>query len=150
MQGKKSTSSRQCERNTKAGTRCRAAAVSGSTFCWAHDPALAEKAKAARRRGGEHKRRAVLGPESPEISLHSGSDVTDLARRLIDHLLRDEVDPRVANSAVGLLNFWIRAHETEILERRIAALEAAQSTGPQRLPDRLEAAEQFGARGKQS
>src|SRR5271170_6281717 len=114
---------RQCQHNTKAGARCRANAVSGSTMCFAHDPALEKKRTAARRRGGEQKRRAVLGPDSPEISLRSGSDSLDLAGRLLESVLRGEVDPKIINSAVGLLNFWQRAHSTEVLERRIIALE---------------------------
>src|SRR5271157_2226727 len=115
----------QCHHNTKAGARCRANAVSGSTGCFSHDPALAEKATAARRRGGENKRRAVLGPDSPEISLRSGSEAVDLARRMVGLVLRGELDPKVANSAGGLLNIFLRALTTEVLERRIVALEAA-------------------------
>jgi len=140
---------RLCEHQTKAGARCRANAVSGSTMCFAHEPALEKKRTTARRRGGEQKRRAILGPDSPEISLRSGSDALDFTRRLLEFLLRGEADPKIINSAVGLLNFWHRAHSTEVLEQRIVALEAAQNTGPQRSPDRLEGAEQFGARGAQ-
>jgi len=139
---------RQCESATKSGARCRAKPVSGSTTCCFHNEALAEKRTAARRRGGENKRRALLGPDSPRISLRSGSDALDLNDRLFEFLLRDGADPRVINSAVGLLNFWHRAYSTEVLERRIVALEAAQNTGPQRSPDRIEGAEQFGARGE--
>jgi hypothetical protein len=140
----------QCGHKTKTGARCRANAVSESSMCFAHEPGLEAKRTAARRRGGENKRRAVLGPDSPKISLRSGSDSLDLARRLLESVLRGEVDPKVINSAVGLLNFWQRAYSTEILERRIVALEQAQNTGPQRSPDRIEGAEQFGARGKKS
>ena len=148
MQNANKTSSRQCEHKTKAGARCRANSVNGSTKCWSHEPALAAKATAARRRGGENKRRAVLGPDSPRISLRRDSDALDLNDRLFEFLLRDGADPRVINSAVGLLNFWHRVYSTEVLERRIVALEAAQNVGPQRSPDRIEGAEQFGARGE--
>ena len=140
----------QCGHKTKTGARCRANAVSESSMCFAHEPGLEAKRTAARRRGGENKRRAVLGPDSPKISLRSGSDSLDLARRLLESVLRGEVDPKVINSAVGLLNFWHRAYSTEVLERRIIALEAAQHTGPQRSPDRIEGVEHFGARGKKS
>jgi hypothetical protein len=147
-------SSRQCEHATKSGARCRANAISESTTCFVHNEALAEKRTAARRRGGENKRRAVLDPDSPKISLRSGSDSLDITGRLLDSLLRGEADPKVINSAVGLLSFWQRAHSTEVHERRIAALEAAleatQNTGPQGAPDRIEGAQQFGARGEES
>src|SRR5208282_57685 len=141
---------RQCEHSTKAGARCRANAVSESTMCFAHEPSLAAKRTAARRRGGEHKQRGVLGPDSPEISLHSGSEAVDLARRMVDLVLRGELDPKVANCAGALLNIFLRAHTTEVLDRRIEALEAAQNTGPQRSPNRIEGAEQFGARREKS
>ena len=140
----------QCVHKTKSGARCRAIAVSGSTMCFAHDPALADKRTAARRRGGEQKRHAVLGPDEPEISLRSCSDACELTNRLIDHLLRGEADPKVTNSVLGLLNFWQGAYKTEILEQRVAAIEAAQNGGLQRSPYRLEGAEQFGARRKES
>jgi hypothetical protein len=148
MQEKTNMSSRQCEHATKSGAHCRANAVSGSTTCFVHNEALAEKRTAARRHGGENKRRAVLGPDSPRISLRSESNALDLTDQLFEFLLRDGADPKVINSAVGLLNFWQRAYSTEILERRIVALEQAQNTGPQRSPDRIEGAEQFGARGE--
>jgi len=149
MKEKINMSSRQCEHPTKSGARCRANSVNGSTKCWSHEPALAAKATAARRRGGENKRRAVLGSDWPAISLCKGSDAPDLARRILVSVLHGEVDPKISNSAVGLLNFWLRAYTTEVLERRIVALEAAHNTGPQLAPDRLEGAEQFGARGAQ-
>ena len=79
-----------------------------------HDPALADKRTAARRRGGEQKRHAVLGPDEPKISLRSCSDACELTNRLIDHLLRGEADPKVTNSVLGLLNFWQGAYKTEI------------------------------------
>jgi hypothetical protein len=82
--------------------------------------------------------------------LRSGSDALDFARRLLEFLLRGEADPKIINSAVGLLNFWHRAHSTEVLEQRIVALEAAQNSGPQRSPDRIEGAEHFGARREKS
>src|SRR5208282_1918472 len=141
---------RQCEHTTKAGARCRANAVSESTMCFAHEPSLAAKRTAARRRGGEHKQRGVLGPDSPEISLRSGREAVDLARRMVDLVLRGELDPKVANSAGGLLNIFLRALSTEAVERRIEALEAAQNIGPQRSSDRIEGAENFGTRGEKS
>jgi|SRR5580704_587581 hypothetical protein len=141
---------RQCEKLTKSGARCRANAVSDSTACFAHSEALAEKRAAARRRGGEHKQRAVLGPDSPEISLRSGSQAIDLAGRMIDLVLHGQIDPRIANAAGGLLNLWLRAYAMEILEQRIAALEAAQNRGPRRPPERPEGAEPFGALGERS
>jgi len=140
----------QCEGTTKSGARCRAKAVSGSTTCWSHNEALAEKRTAARRTGGRNKRRAVLGPDSPEISLRSGREAVDLARRMVDLVLRGELDPKVANSAGGLLNIFLRALSTEAVERRIEALEAAQNIGPQRSSDRIEGAENFGTRGEKS
>jgi hypothetical protein len=140
---------RRCEHATKSGARCRANAVSESTMCFAHDPALEGKRTAARRRGGEQKQRAVLRLDSPEISLRSGSEAVDLARQMVGLVLRGELDPKVANSAGGLLNIFLRALTTEVLERRIEALEAAQ-TGPQRSTDHIDGAEHFGARGQQS
>ena len=142
--------SRQCEQTTKAGTRCRANAVNGSVMCWSHDPALAERQAAARRRGGEHKRRTVMGPESSAISLRSGSDAVGLAVQMIDLVLHGELDPKVANCAGCLLNTFLRALKEEDFERRIVALEAAQNIGPQRSRHRIEAAEQFGSSVKQS
>lgn len=141
MKKKNVTFSGQCEHKTRAGTRCRANVVNRSSMCFAHDPALAEKRTAARRLGGQHKRRPVLGPDSPEISLRSGSDVPELVCRLVNFSLRDQIDPKVANSVGGLLNIFLRAHTTEVLEQRLAALEAAQITRPQRSPSGPEGAE---------
>ena len=140
----------QCNRTTKLGARCRVKAVKGSTACFVHDDALLEKRTNARRTGGKNKRRAVLGPHSPEISLRSGREAVDLAGRMVGLVLRGELDPKVAYAAGGLLNIFLRALNTEVLERRIEALEAAQDTGLQRSSDCIEGDEQFGARGEKS
>jgi hypothetical protein len=142
---------RDCTDTTKTGAKCRAKAVLGSNKCFVHDAALENKRTAARRTGGEHNRqRAVLGPDAPPISLRSGGDAVEIAGRLVDWLLRSEIDTKIANAVCLSLNFFLRAHQVESLEQRIAALEATRSTRPQRPPERLEGVQRFGRREAKS
>lgn len=119
-----SSPSRECTEITRGGERCRAQALTGSSFCFFHDPASAQKRAGAARRGGEKNRATVLPPDTSDFPLRNAADASALVARTINQVLRGEVDPKIANAVGYLLTVHMKAYDTHQLERRIAAIEA--------------------------
>jgi hypothetical protein len=120
-----------CTGLKRDGNRCHAQALTGSRYCFFHDPAAAEERAAASKRGGEKTRAAVLPPGTPDFPLNSATDAGALLGRTINQLLRGELDPKIANAVGYLLTIKIKATDLGKLEERMAALEAAlKEKGP--------------------
>jgi hypothetical protein len=122
--------------NPQRGTRCAAQARAGSELCFFHDPADTERRKAARRTGGLSRSRpaAVRPLDAPNLPLRSIQDVANLLADTIHHVLKGQLDPRVANAASHLGSVLIRALQQADVERRLADLEHVMLV--QRVDDR--------------
>ena len=114
-----------CTGLKRDGNRCHAQALTGSRYCFFHDPAAAEERTAASKRGGEKNRAAVLPPETPDFPLNGADDASALLGRAINLLLRGELDPKIANAVGYLLTIKNKVTDLGKLEERMAALEAA-------------------------
>ena len=95
-------------------------------ICVFHDPARAAEGQRARRIGGVNRSRpaVVLPSDTPDHSLASPKDVSDLLAQSINQLRRGELDPRIANAVGYLSTVLLRALEQGPLEERMAKLEA--------------------------
>ena len=116
--------SRQCTQVKADGARCQANAITGSDYCFAHDPARAEDRQAARQAGGRVGKTKVLPPETADAPLSRATDVVALLGETINQVRRGEVDPRVANTVGYLSATLLRALEVGDIEERLAGLEA--------------------------
>jgi hypothetical protein len=88
----------QCSEPTRSGKRCRARAITGSRFCFFHDPGSTQERAAANKRGGEKKHYAVLPADTPDFPLAGARDVDALLGRIINQVLRGQIDPRIATT----------------------------------------------------
>lgn len=113
----------QCQSHAANGRRCNARAIRGKTRCFFHDPALAEQRTAARRRGGEHNRVAILPDDTAELPLRNSHDAAELIGKTINDLRRGKLDPKVATAVGYLTTVGLRAIQVGDLEQRLAALE---------------------------
>ena len=116
--------SRQCKGTKADGTRCRTNAMTGSEYCFFHDPAKAEEQEAARQAGGRVGKTRVLPPDTPDAPLSSMADVVALLGQTINQLRRGEIDPRVANAVGYLSGTLLKALQQGDIEQRLADLEA--------------------------
>lgn len=131
------TTKRPCRAAKADGSRCRAAALPGSDFCFFHDPAKADERRAAQSFGGSRNRMKTLSADTPDMKIEDSKDVVKLISATINQVRKGEIDPRVANAIGYLANILIKAVEQGDLEGRIADLEAvmkARSNAPG-LPD---------------
>ena len=121
------------------GEPCRGYAVAGSRYCFAHDPAQADKRDDARRRGGTA---GTIPPlEASDIRVSPLGDVLALVELTINDVRAGRVDVKIANSVGYLANIAMKAIEQSDLEARLDALEAVLEPERARaLPSRRRAA----------
>jgi len=114
-----------CRAMKPDGSRCQAAALPGSGFCFFHDPAKAEDRRAAQAFGGSQNRMKTLADDAPDLKIEGCEDVVRLISTTINQVRKGQLDPRVANAIGYLANVLIKAVEQGEVERRLADLEAA-------------------------
>jgi len=114
---------RQCKQRKLDRSRCQAAALPGSDFCFFHDPSKADERKAAQSQGGRQGKIKTLPSSAPDVNIKDCEDVVRLISETINQVRKGQVDPRVANAVGYLANVLIRAVEQGELERRLAELE---------------------------
>jgi hypothetical protein len=134
--------SRKCQSVKASGRKCGANAMTGSTFCFFHNPTKEAEREAARRSGGleRNRRVAVLPPGTPDRQVLKISDVIELLGETVNQVRRGQLDPKVANSVGYIAGILIKALERGPLEDRIALLEALlkkqrSGLGPPARPD---------------
>ena len=113
---------RRCTHVHPSGSPCGGYAVTGSAHCFAHSPEQAEKRAAARRRGGQAGRVAVL--EEASLPIRSVEDVIGVIELATNAVLTGRIDTRVANAVGVLMGVGLRAIQQGELERRLEAIEA--------------------------
>ena len=107
---------RRCKAQTKYGKRCKARAIKGSDYCFAHEPALAEQRAKWRREGGHASSKKAVLEET--AALESPEEIKKLLARAIQAVQRGDMDPRTANALARLCSLQLKAiRQTEIVRR---------------------------------
>ena len=103
------------------GTPCRAVALPGRLMCWAHDPALKEKAAEARRQGGHNRSRIARARKAVPDAIGS---VQGRLLKALEEVHAGTLEPRVAQAMASLAGAVVRLYEVGELETRLAEFEA--------------------------
>ena len=124
-----------CQETKAGGSQCEASALTGSRFCYFHDPSKAHERQLAQRAGGIARSRqcAVLPRETPDRQVRKISDVVEVLGETLNQVRRGQIDPKVANSVAYISGILLKALERGPLEERIAALEAILKKPPSQL-----------------
>jgi hypothetical protein len=112
-----------CRASKQDGSACGATALSGSEFCFFHDPSKASDRRAAQSLGGQGNRIRTLSEATPDVKIENSADVVALICETINQVRKGCIDPRVANAVGYLANLATKAMEQNELETRIAKLE---------------------------
>jgi hypothetical protein len=114
-----------CQKTKVDGSQCEASALTGSRFCYFHDPSKAHERQVAQQAGGiaRSRRAAVLPLETPDWQVRKMSDVVELLGETLNQVRRGQLDPKVANSVAYIAGILLKALERGPLEERIASLE---------------------------
>jgi hypothetical protein len=113
------------------GRRCRGRPRTGSTLCFAHDPASKEARAAACRTGGKKRsqRAVTLDPDGPDAELKTVADVVRFLAAVVNATAKGRLDSRVANSCIYGLATMAAAISKSDLEQRLAAVERLLAKG---------------------
>ncbi len=101
-----------CRANKRDGSPCTAPATGADGYCWAHDPANAERRRRIASRGGRGR---------------GGGELPDLKRQLKDlaaDVLKGDVETGRGAVANQILNTVIRAIEQERKQRELEEMAA--------------------------
>jgi hypothetical protein len=113
-----------CSGTTTDQTKCQAAAIRRSEFCFFHDPLNAEKRRESQAQGGRQNRLRTLGDSAPDLKIEDSEDVITLLVQTINQVRKGQMDPKAANAMGYLANIIIKALEQNNFETRIEQLEA--------------------------
>jgi hypothetical protein len=113
-----------CQATRNDGQPCGAPALGESTWCWAHDPAQAEAAKAARARGAAkgNRTRALRGGQPRMDDVQGLVKFTGL---VITGVLSQKIPVDVGRCVLYGVGIQKSLIEVADLEARLSALEAA-------------------------
>lgn len=114
-----------CKTVKPDGSRCQAAALDASGFCFFHDPDRAEERKTAQSLGGSQGKMKTISDDTPNVPVESCQDIVRLIGQTINQVRKGEVDPKIANAVGYLATIALKAFEDSDLEDRLAELEAA-------------------------
>src|SRR5262245_8359912 len=116
---------RTCTHKKPDGSRCQAPAVRGSSRCCFHDPKLARRTAAGRRKGGEIRggaiKAATLPVDAPPLPLTSVKDVTAALAEAYNLVRTGRLAVNVGNCLAVIGQGLLKALEKSDLEYRLAA-----------------------------
>lgn len=112
----------QCQAMKRDGEQCKGYAMSGSDFCFTHNPNTSDQRKDARRKGGSKGKARTLSADSLSVSLTSPNDIESLLAETINQTRRGELDAKTANTIGYLSGVLLKAIEYGSLADEITEL----------------------------
>jgi len=113
----------KCKKRKVNGGQCNSSAMSGSDFCYFHNPAIsAEEKRGAQARGGAG-RAKMLKVLLPEIKIKKVSDITILLVDTINQVRAGKMDVKMANCMGFLSDKLTKTMEVGNLAERFNKLE---------------------------
>jgi hypothetical protein len=113
----------RCAATTQRGTPCKGIVPNGRSYCLVHDPELADKVQAARRRGGTVSMKLKL-LQGRRQRLDSPKKLLAFCSDLALDTLSGSIQPDVSRAVAGALSLQVKLLEMHDLEARMQALEA--------------------------
>lgn len=112
----------KCKHIRPDGTQCNAYAMSGSDYCYMHNPEISEEEKQkARQKGGLG--RPIIANPLPPIKITEPSDLALLLVDVINRVRAGEMDVKVANCLGFLSDKLLKAYEVSKLNDRLEIIE---------------------------
>lgn len=122
-----------CRGKTATGTNCKANAMSGSNYCFTHNPATREQHRAATRKGGAVSPKAVETSLLPNEKITSLQSVVDVLADAINRVrvVRPDgsMDVKSANTLGFLCGKYAELYKIANLEDKIKNWEEGKDWG---------------------
>jgi len=110
----------QCTALTRTGAQCAAQALTGSQFCFTHDPNAAGQRAAARQKGGINRKRSVNGSALPtNLDLESAAGLRAATAIALNDLWQVEHGVGWGKVIASLVRVQADVVKTVEIERRL-------------------------------
>lgn len=114
----------KCKHTKEDGANCGAYAMTGSEFCYLHNPAIPDENKRlAQTRGGTNRAVMTIADPLPAIKLDTPQDAVTLIADTINRVRAGELDVRIANCIGVLSGHLIKAFETAQLKDKVEMID---------------------------
>lgn len=120
----------KCSATRSDGNPCQGAARRGSQWCFAHDPALAERRQRGAVKGGEGKRTAVRARKQFRGSSLAPADIHGLLSGALVKVADGEMEPGVGTALATMARALVSVQEAAVLLERVEELERAAGIEP--------------------
>ena len=121
----------KCQAIARSGSRCSSSVLTGSAFCFVHDPAAAEARRDASRKGGfARSNKARAQKQIPEAM--SAGDLAGWLSALFRAVISGRVEPRVGTACATIAKTLLDVRAATELEERLTELEALANRGTNR------------------
>ena len=116
----------QCHFIKPDASHCKAFAMKQTSYCYLHNPDVAQERQAARVKGGkERSRRAsVLPADTPDRPLTTLSEVDSLLVDMVNQVLRGEIGTSQSHAVNALLGTLHKTRDLENIEHRLGKVES--------------------------
>ena len=116
-----------CRAVKSDGRACKAQAVTGSWFCFFHNPDATESRREAQRKGGSKGTRLqVISSPAQDFDLSNPKGVAKLIAYAANRVVRGELDSKSAYALGYLADCALRAHSAGTVTERLDRLELLQ------------------------
>ena len=113
----------KCSAIARSGNRCSSSVLSGSAFCFVHDPSAAERRRAASVKGGRARSNAARARKQiPEAM--SAQDLAGWLSVLFTGVLSGRIEPKIGTACATIARTLHEVRHTPELEARLGELEA--------------------------
>jgi len=113
----------KCEFIKPDGTKCEAHAITGSKFCYFHNPDISDEEKREAQSNGGKTKALTLKEPLPELALAEPDDAVLLIADTIKRVRAGTLDIRTANCLGFLSDKLLKAFETSRLNDRLEVIE---------------------------
>ena len=113
----------KCEFIKPDGTKCEAHAITGSKFCYFHNPDISDEEKREAQSNGGKTKALTLKEPLPPLALAKPSDAVLLIADTISRVRAGTLDIRTANCLGFLSDKLLKAFETSRLNDRLEVIE---------------------------
>jgi len=115
-----------CHGITRAGERCRARPLAGSTYCVNHSPDVTDaQRKAWSAKGGANSATKVRARKQLPGETMESDELTAWLAVVFRRLVNGDLEPQIATATANLARTMIAVRESVEIETRLAALEKA-------------------------
>jgi len=118
-----SLNNKKCTHTKEDGTPCGAFTMTGSEFCYLHNPAISDTEKKLAQTKGGANRALTIGEPLPPVRLTTPSDAVMLIADTINRVRAGQLDVRIANCIGVLSGHFIKALELSQLKDKVELID---------------------------